>query len=104
MTAIKPDGLALSLPTGHDGDPLADEATRLLAARGATVVAIAAGRGEDRRLSRISTFPPAAALSVTLAQQRGLNPDSPSWTALITGPPARADSANAADPATAATA
>jgi len=79
MTALLPGHLVLSLPTGHDNDPLLAEADALCRSLGATVVRAPGGSGEDRCLSPITTFPAALALSVDLALRGDRNPDHPAW-------------------------
>jgi fructoselysine-6-P-deglycase FrlB-like protein len=71
--------LALSLDP--DGDPAGDEARRLCAATGATVVGLPVAPGEDARLAPITSLPAAAALSAGLALAAGHAVDEPAWTA-----------------------
>lgn len=79
MTAITGGALVLALPTGHDGDPLAGEAARLLAARGAEVLVVPGSDGQDPRLSPITSFPAVAALAIECGLRKGLNVDNPDW-------------------------
>ncbi len=70
--------LALSLDP--PGDALADEAMRLCADAGATVVRVPATEGADARLAPVTTLPAAAALAAGLALQAGHDVDKPTWT------------------------
>jgi len=79
MTAIAAGALVLALPTGHHGDPLAGEAARVLAARGAEVLVVPGSYGHDPRLSPITSFPAIAALAIELGLRKGLNVDHPDW-------------------------
>jgi fructoselysine-6-P-deglycase FrlB-like protein len=79
MMALRPRALALSLPAGDD-DPLLAEAEEICAAQGATVLRAPGGEGLDRRLAAITTFPAAAALSMRVGLERGLDVDRPAWT------------------------
>ena len=79
MMALRPGTLALSLPAGAD-DPLLAEAEEICAGRGATVLQAPGGKGVDRRLAAITTFPAAAALSMRIGLERGLDVDRPAWT------------------------
>jgi fructoselysine-6-P-deglycase FrlB-like protein len=79
MMALRPGTLALSLPSGDD-DPLLAEAEQICAAQGATVLRARGGEGPDRRLAAITTFPAAAALSMRVGLERGLDVDRPAWT------------------------
>jgi fructoselysine-6-P-deglycase FrlB-like protein len=79
MMALRPGTLALSLPSGDD-DPLLAEAEQICAAQGATVLRAPGGEGLDRRLAAITTFPAAAALSLRIGLERGLDVDRPAWT------------------------
>jgi glucosamine--fructose-6-phosphate aminotransferase (isomerizing) len=78
MTGLVPGHLVLSLPTGAS-DPFVDEADRVCARRGATVLRAPGGSDNDRRVAAITTFPAAIALSVELALRAGHDPDQPSW-------------------------
>ncbi len=77
MMALAPGHLALSVALGTD--PLLEEAERICAARGATVLRTPPGEG-DRRLAAVTTFVPAAALSGHIGLRRGLDVDRPAWT------------------------
>ncbi len=79
MMALRPGTLALSLPAGA-GDPLLAEAEEICAGQGATVLQAPGGEGVDRRLATITTFPAAAALSMRIGLERGLDVDRPAWT------------------------
>jgi len=79
MMALRPGTLALSLPAGA-GDPLLAEAEEICAGQGATVLQAPGGEGVDRRLAAITTFPAAAALSMRIGLERGLDVDRPAWT------------------------
>jgi hypothetical protein len=70
--------LALSLDP--PGDALGDEAMRLCADAGATVVRVPLSPGADARLAPVTTLPAAAALAAGLALQRGNDVDKPTWT------------------------
>ena len=78
MTGLSPGHLALSLPTGVP-DVLVDEADEICARQGAIVLRAPGGAESDPRLSAITTFPAAVALSVELALRRGHDPDEPEW-------------------------
>jgi glucosamine 6-phosphate synthetase-like amidotransferase/phosphosugar isomerase protein len=71
--------LAVSLDP--EGDPAGDEARRLCAEAGATVLGLPVAAGEDARLAPITTLPAAAALSAGLALAAGHDADEPAWTA-----------------------
>jgi fructoselysine-6-P-deglycase FrlB-like protein len=77
MTALRPDHLALSLPTRDD--PLTGEAEEICRRRGAYVLRAPGGAEADRRLAAITTFPAALALSVELALRAGWDADNPDW-------------------------
>jgi fructoselysine-6-P-deglycase FrlB-like protein len=79
MMALGRGSLALSLPSGDD-EPLLAEAEEICAAQGATVLRAPGGDGVDRRLAAITTFPSAAALSMRMGLERGLDVDRPAWT------------------------
>ena len=79
MMALRPGTLALSLPAGA-GDPLLAEAEEICVGQGATVLQAPGGEGVDRRLAAITTFPAAAALSMRIGLERGLDVDRPAWT------------------------
>jgi len=79
MTGINAGALVLALPAGDHGDPLADEAARVLAGRGAEVLMVPGSDGQDRRLSPITSFPAVAALAIELGSRKGLNVDQPDW-------------------------
>ncbi|HWO81912.1 hypothetical protein [Gaiella sp.] len=79
MMALRPGTLALSLPAGA-GDPLLAEAEEICAGQGATVLQAPGGEGVDRLLAAITTFPAAAALSMRIGLERGLDVDRPAWT------------------------
>jgi fructoselysine-6-P-deglycase FrlB-like protein len=78
MMALRPGHVVLSLPTGDD--PLLEEAERICAGRGATVLRAPTPHQVDRRLAAVTSFVPAAALSAQIGRARGLDVDSPSWT------------------------
>jgi hypothetical protein len=71
--------LAVSLDP--DGDPAGDEARRLCAATGASVIGLPVPPGEDARLAPITALPATAALSAGLALAAGHDVDEPAWTA-----------------------
>jgi fructoselysine-6-P-deglycase FrlB-like protein len=79
MTATTAGTLVLALPAGLYGDPLAHEAARVLAARGAEVLVVPGSEGQDPRLSPITSFPSFAALGIERGLRKGLNVDSPDW-------------------------
>ena len=79
MTATTAETLVLALPAGHHGDPLAHEAARVLAARGAEVLVVPGSEGQDPRLSPITSFPSFAAFAIERGLRKGLNIDSPDW-------------------------
>ena len=79
MPAATAGTLVLALPTGHHVDPLAYEAARVLAARGAEVLVVPGSEGQDRRLSPVTSFPYFAALAIERGLRKGLNVDSPDW-------------------------
>ena len=79
MTGINAGALVLALPTGYRGDPLADEAARVLAGRGAKVLLVPGSDGHDPRLSPITSFPAVAALAIELGLRKGLDVDDPDW-------------------------
>ena len=79
MMALRPGSLALSLHAG-DEDALLAEAEDICAAQGATLLRTPGGEGVDRRLAAITTFPAAAALSLRIGLERGLDVDRPAWT------------------------
>jgi fructoselysine-6-P-deglycase FrlB-like protein len=79
MTGINAGALVLALPSGHHGDPLADEAARVLTGRGAEVLLVPGSDGHDPRLSPITSFPAVAALAIELGLRKGLNVDHPDW-------------------------
>jgi glucosamine 6-phosphate synthetase-like amidotransferase/phosphosugar isomerase protein len=79
MTGITPGALVLALPAGQHGDPMADEAARVIAARGAKVLLVPGSEGHDARLSPITSFPAIAALAIELGLRKGLNVDHPDW-------------------------
>jgi fructoselysine-6-P-deglycase FrlB-like protein len=78
MMALRLGHLVLSLPTGDD--PLLEEAERICARRGATVIRAPTPDHVDRRLAAVTSFVPAAALSSQIGRTRGLDVDAPSWT------------------------
>jgi fructoselysine-6-P-deglycase FrlB-like protein len=78
MTALAGDHLVLSLAA--PGDALAEEAEAICERVGATILRAPAEAHSDPRIAAVTTFPPAVALSIRLAQRRGLDPDTPSWT------------------------
>jgi glucosamine--fructose-6-phosphate aminotransferase (isomerizing) len=77
MFACAPGHLVLSLATR--ADPLLDEAERLCAAQGATVVRVPGGDVADRRLAPITALPAITAIAAHLALLAGRNPDKPDW-------------------------
>lgn len=84
MYALAHDHLVLSLPgggavVGPGSDPLQDEAERVCAATGATVLQVPGGATADRRLAPLTTFPAALALALHIAAARGVDPDRPPW-------------------------
>ncbi len=79
MFACAPGHLVLSLATRDD--PLLDEAERLCAARGATVLRLPGGELADRRLAPVLALPAITAISAHLALAAGLDPDKPDWEA-----------------------
>ncbi len=78
MYALGPDHLVLSIGAGDD-DPLLDEAERVCASTGATVVRIPAVESIDPRLTPLTSFPAALALAIGLGTNAGLDVDTPSW-------------------------
>jgi hypothetical protein len=74
-----PSHLALSLRAG--ADPLLDEAERLCAAAGATVVRCPSDPAADPRLAAITSLPATSALAAGLALRAGRDVDQPAWTA-----------------------
>jgi fructoselysine-6-P-deglycase FrlB-like protein len=79
MMALRPGSVALSLHAGEE-DTLLTEAEDICAAQGATLLRAPGGEGLDRRLAAITTFPAAAALSMRIGLERGLDVDRPEWT------------------------
>jgi glutamine---fructose-6-phosphate transaminase (isomerizing) len=79
MTALLPDHLVLSLPSGPE-DAVAADSERVCASRGAAVLRSPGGELADRRLAPITTFPAGVALAVELARRTGRDPDHPAWT------------------------
>lgn len=77
LTGLHERCLALGLASR--GDPFLDEAERLWARSGASVLRIPFGAEVDSRAVPIVSFPAGAALAVALAQQAGLDPDHPWW-------------------------
>ena len=77
MTGLLPEHLVLSLPTLDDR--LIDEAEEICRMLGAPVLRAPGGADADRRLSAITTFPAAVALSTELALRGGWSPDNPAW-------------------------
>jgi fructoselysine-6-P-deglycase FrlB-like protein len=77
MTGLLPEHLVLSLPTLDDG--LIDEAEQICRMLGAPVLRAPGGERADRRLSPVTTFPAAVALSAELALRAGWSPDNPAW-------------------------
>jgi fructoselysine-6-P-deglycase FrlB-like protein len=71
--------LAVTLRAGPDA--LLDEAERLCAAAGATVVRCPADPDADPRLAAITSLPATAALAGQLALRGGHDVDRPTWTA-----------------------
>jgi hypothetical protein len=78
MYALRPSHLVVSLPTA--GDTLLEEAERICAARGATVIRAPGGELADPRLSAVAAFPATVALATRLGVERGLEVDAPAWT------------------------
>ena len=74
-----PEHLAVTLRSGEDA--LLDEAERLCAAAGATVVRCPVDPGSDVRLAAITSLPATAALAGQLALRAGHDVDRPTWTA-----------------------
>ena len=79
MFALGEGHLVLSLATRDD--PLLDEAERLCATRGATVVRLPGGDEADRRLAPITALPAITAFAAALAITGGHDADHPSWEA-----------------------
>jgi fructoselysine-6-P-deglycase FrlB-like protein len=77
LTATARGHLYLALPTRVD--PLIDEACALAERRGAQAISAPGGALTDSRLSPVTTFPAAIALSVELGLRGGLDVDSPDW-------------------------
>jgi glucosamine--fructose-6-phosphate aminotransferase (isomerizing) len=77
LTATAPGHLFVALPTG--ADPLIDETLRLVASRGAEVATAPGGSLGDPRVSPVTTFPAAIALSVLLGLRGGRDVDHPEW-------------------------
>ena len=73
-----PSQLAVSLRAG--ADLLLDEAERLCAAAGATVVRCPPDPDADPRLAAVIALPATAALAAGLALRAGLDVDQPAWT------------------------
>ena len=77
LTATARGHLFVSLPTGPD--QLIEEAGRLSASLGAEVVTAPGGDLGDPRVSPVTTFPAAIALSVALGLRGGFDVDHPDW-------------------------
>lgn len=77
LTATAPGHLFVGLPTGPDA--LIDEAGVLAASLGADVVTAPGGELADPRVSPVTTFPAAIALSVLLGLRGGFDVDNPEW-------------------------
>ncbi len=79
MFALGEGHLVASLATRDD--PLLDEAERLCATRGATVVRLPGGDEADRRVAPITALPAITAFAAALAITGGHDADHPSWEA-----------------------
>ena len=77
MYPLQPGHLVVSLPTV--GDTLLEEAEKICAARGATVLRAPGGDLADPRLSAVTAFPATVALAARIGLGRGLDVDSPAW-------------------------
>ena len=77
MTAAGPSHLFVAL--GVRDDRIGADAARLVQDRGARVLSAPGGTLADARLSAVTTFPSAIALSVELANKTGTNIDKPEW-------------------------
>jgi glucosamine 6-phosphate synthetase-like amidotransferase/phosphosugar isomerase protein len=77
LTGLDEGCLALGLATKDD--PFLDEAERLWAGSGATILRIPFGADVDHRVVPVTSFPACIALATALAQQDGLDPDNPWW-------------------------
>jgi fructoselysine-6-P-deglycase FrlB-like protein len=88
MTALLPQHLAVSFPTGQD--PLCVEAEELCRSLGAPVLRAPGGDEADRRLAAVTTFPSAVALCAELALRQGRSVDEPEWYGQYTATARRA--------------
>jgi fructoselysine-6-P-deglycase FrlB-like protein len=77
MYALAPGHLVVSIGSGDDR--LLDEAERVCASTGATVVRIPVVGSNDPRLTPMTSFPAALALAMRLGTNAGLDVDTPSW-------------------------
>ncbi len=77
LTATGPGHLFVALPTGDDC--YIEEACRLATIRGARALSAPGGPLADPRVSPVTTFPAAIALSVVLGQRAAMNVDHPEW-------------------------
>jgi glucosamine 6-phosphate synthetase-like amidotransferase/phosphosugar isomerase protein len=79
MYALRGDHLVVSLPTRDD--KRIDEAERICASTGASLVRLPGGEEHTAVLAPITTFPAALALATKLGTTAGLDVDDPPWTA-----------------------
>jgi fructoselysine-6-P-deglycase FrlB-like protein len=83
MFALGEGQMVLSLATRDD--VLLDEAERVCATRGATVVRLPGGDEADRRIAPITSLPAITAFAAALAITGGHDADHPSWEAAYYG-------------------